>query len=446
MQTATPKKSTDESLAKYYSTVRTHTEQLCEPLETEDYIPQPIVDVSPAKWNIAHTTWFFEEMILKKYVPDYQVFDPDFGFLFNSYYNTIGDRTARDNRGDISRPTVKRVFEYRKYVDARMLELLALTCGDELTTPSAQSDGHPSLDKEGIKNAGLPSLSKEGWQGNAFHSPYGVVRHPAPIADLIILGLNHEQQHQELFLSDLKYTLSVNPLFPAYRENHAPEELSEPPASAGGQFVSIDKGIFEIGHTGDGFCFDNELSRHKVYLNDFSISSRLVTNSEFLEFIDDGGYKDHRLWHAEGWDWVNQENVTSPLYWHGREGLWHHFTLGGLRPLPMDAPVCHVSYYEASAFAEWSGMRLPTEFEWEAASKGFDWGLRWEWTNSAYLPYPGFSRPDGAVGEYNGKFMINQMVLRGASVATPEGHSRPTYRNFFHPHLRWQFTGLRLAK
>ncbi|MBK9164060.1 MAG: ergothioneine biosynthesis protein EgtB [Acidobacteria bacterium] len=386
-----------DALPELYKSVRAHTEELCSPLEIEDYIPQPTVDVSPPKWNIAHTTWFFEEMILKKFASGYEVFDPDFGFLFNSYYNTIGERTARDNRGDLSRPTVKRVFEFRKYVDEKMLELLAANDSDELR-------------------------------------------------ELVVLGCNHEQQHQELFLTDLKYTFSVNPLFPAYREGYATEELSEPPALAGGQFVDIKGGIFEIGYDGDGFCFDNELARHEVLLRDFSIADRLVTNAEFLEFINDGGYRRHELWHAEGLDWVNREQVNAPLYWNNIDGEWHYFTLGGLRKLPPEAPLCHVSFYEAAAFAEWKGMRLPTEFEWEAANANFDWGKRWEWTNSAYLPYPGFRKPGGAVGEYNGKFMINQMVLRGASVATPEGHSRPSYRNFFHPHLRWQFTGIRLAR
>lgn len=390
------------SLSDSYRRVRARTEELCQPLEVEDYIPQPTVDVSPPKWNIAHTTWFFEEMILKKFLGDYRVFDPDFAFLFNSYYNTVGERTLRDHRGDLSRPTVKRVFEYRRYVDGEMARLLA----DE------------SL------------LSESG----------------SELEELVVLGLNHEQQHQELFLTDLKYTFSVNPLFPVYSDNYVPEEASEPSASEDGRFISLEGGIAEIGHTGDGFCFDNELARHKVYLDDHSIATRLVTNAEFLEFVNDGGYRDHRLWHSEGWDWVNREGVASPLYWYDRDGEWLHFTLGGLRKLPMKAPVCHVSLYEASAFAEWKGMRLPTEFEWEAANERFDWGKRWEWTNSAYLPYPGFRKPEGAVGEYNGKFMVNQMVLRGASVVTPEGHSRPTYRNFFHPHLRWQFTGVRLAK
>ncbi|MEQ1762839.1 MAG: ergothioneine biosynthesis protein EgtB [Pyrinomonadaceae bacterium] len=411
MPAVSTEKYGDETLVEFYSRVRKYTEDLCEPLEIEDYIPQPIVDVSPPKWNIAHTTWFFEEMILKKFAPDYQVFDSNFGFLFNSYYNSIGDRTARDNRGALSRPTVKRVFEYRKHVDEAMRRLLS--------EPGAIATGFFSEPSKGKPVA------------------------TAPGSDLVVLGLNHEQQHQELFLTDLKYTFSVNPLFPAYREEHAPEETLDRGTD---RFTDIAGGIYDIGHSGDGFHFDNEIARHKVYLDDFSIANRLITNAEFIEFIDDGGYTDHRLWHSEGWDWVNREKVTSPLYWHGRDGEWHHFTLGGLRNLPMDSPVCHISLYEASAFAEWKGMRLPTEFEWEAANVKFDWGLRWEWTNSAYLPYPGFSKPDGAVGEYNGKFMMNQMVLRGASIATPEGHNRPTYRNFFHPHLRWQFTGLRLAR
>ncbi len=392
MQAVTSAQTASADLAEAYHRVRSRTEELCEPLETEDYIPQPTVDVSPPKWNIAHTTWFFEEMILKEHVPDYQVFDENFGFLFNSYYNALGKRTARDHRGDLSRPTVTRVFEYRKHVDEKMLKLLSVPGSDTLRS-------------------------------------------------LVILGLNHEQQHQELFVTDLKFTLAQNPLFPVYKEGF---EKHEP--EAGGQFVNVDEGLYEIGFSGNGFSFDNEHSRHKDYLNAFEISDRLVTNAEFLEFIDAGGYTDHRFWHSEGWDWVNREKISSPLYWHDRDGEWHHFTLGGLQKLPLHAPVCHVSFYEAAAYAEWKGMRLPTEFEWETANEQFNWGTRWEWTNSAYLPYPGFKKPDGAVGEYNGKFMINQMVLRGASIATPAGHSRPTYRNFFHPHLRWQFTGIRLAK
>src|ERR1043166_1466579 len=385
----------ERGLLEFYRSVRAETERLCEPLEIEDYIPQPIVDVSPPKWNIAHTTWFFEEMILKKYVADYKVFDQRFRFLFKSYYNSIGARTRRHHRS-LSRPTVKQVFAYRKYVDEQMLVMLSEDVGEDVRL-------------------------------------------------LVTLGLNHEQQHQELFITDLKYALSINPLFPAYRADYAPEEQSEPPAVVGG-WTQLESGVYEIGYDSHGFCFDNELARHKAYLNDFSISNRLVTNAEFAEFIDAGGYTDFRLWYSDGWDWVNQDHIEAPLYWHKNADGWQHYTLGGLRKLPLDAPVCHVSFYEAAAFAEWKNARPPTEFEWEAANAKFDWGRRWEWTNSAYLPYPGFKKAPGAVGEYNGKFMINQMRLRGAPVVTPAGHSRPTYRNFFQPHLRWQFTGIRLAK
>ncbi|MEO8071972.1 MAG: ergothioneine biosynthesis protein EgtB [Acidobacteriota bacterium] len=394
MQAKHAQKSTSQELETLYSYVRNYTEEICEPLETEDYIPQPVIDVSPPKWNIAHTTWFFEEMILKQFAPDYQEFDPKFGFLYNSYYNSIGERTLRDHRGDLARPTVKEVYAYRKYVDEKMREFL----GKDL---------------------------------------------PEEVRELMILGLNHEQQHQELLITDLKYTFSVNPTFPVYKNDYALVEKGEIGEKG---FAEIKGGIHEIGFAGGGFHFDNELGRHKVYLEDFQISKNLVTNGEFLEFIEDGGYENHLLWHAEGLDWVKQNKIVSPLYWQKRDGEWMNFTLGGLRKVKPESAVCHVSFYEASAFAEWKKMRLPTEFEWEAASDKFDWGLRWEWTNSAYLPYPNFSKPEGAVGEYNGKFMINQMVLRGASVATSPNHSRKTYRNFFHPPLRWQFTGIRLAK
>ena len=386
--------SAEFDLKQFYTSVRSYTEELCKPLGPEDYIPQPIEDVSPPKWNIAHTTWFFEEMILKQLSNGYKEFDPKFGFLFNSYYNTIGERTLRHKRGDISRPTVPEVFTYREYVDGEMLAF---------------------FDQE---------ISEE-------------------IRNLIVLGLNHEQQHQELFLTDLKYSLSVNPIHPVYREDFALVEKSE---SLSDDLIEIEGGIKEIGFEGDGFHFDNELGKHRVYLEDFKIRKNLVSNAEFLEFIEDGGYQDHQLWHSEGWDWVNNNSINSPLYWFRDETNWNNFTLAGARKVKPEGPVCHISFYEASAFAEWKGMRLPTEFEWETASDGFDWGSRWEWTGSAYLPYPNFATAEGAVGEYNGKFMVNQMVLRGASVATSPGHSRKTYRNFFHPHLRWQFTGLRLAK
>jgi len=383
-----------QELKNLYLSVRGYTEQICAPLETEDFVPQPVVDVSPPKWNIAHTTWFFEEMILKRFAPDYKEFNTDFGFLFNSYYNSLGKRTARDNRGDLSRPTVAQVFAYRKYVDEKMRDFL----GQDL---------------------------------------------PEEVSELIVLGLNHEQQHQELLITDLKYILACNPIHPIYDAENVLEETGESEAE---NFANIKGGIYEIGFCGEGFRFDNELGRHKVYLDDFSINKSLVTNGEFIEFIEDGGYENHLLWHAEGLDWTKQNEINSPLYWQKRDGEWFQFTLGGLRQVKPENAVCHVSFYEAAAFAEWKRMRLPTEFEWEAASSEFDWGLRWEWTNSAYLPYPNFTKPPGALGEYNGKFMINQMVLRGSSVATPPNHSRKTYRNFFHPHLRWQFTGIRLAR
>lgn len=394
MQALHPQRSSSRELQDFYARVRHYTETLCEPLETEDYIPQPVVDVSPPKWHIAHTTWFFEEMILKRFVPDYKVFDPNFAFLFNSYYNSVGERIPRAHRGYLSRPTVNEVFGYRKYVDERMLEFL---------------DG---------------DLANE-------------------VRDLVVLGLNHEQQHQELLLTDIKWTFSFNPLYPAYKPGFTPIEITETEPVG---FVDMTEGIYEIGYSGEDFCFDNELPRHKVYLNDYSICGSLVTNREYFEFIEDGGYGNPNLWHSDGWDWVRQNNVTEPQHWVHREGEVLQFSVGGLRKMWPDAPVCHVSFYEAAAFAEWKGLRLPTEFEWEAAADKFEWGLRWEWTNSAYLPYPGFKKAPGAVGEYNGKFMVNQMVLRGSSVITPPGHSRRTYRNFFQPHLRWQFTGIRLAK
>jgi ergothioneine biosynthesis protein EgtB len=399
----------ERGLLEFYERVRAYTEDLCEPLEIEDYIPQPTVDVSPPKWNIAHTTWFFEEMILKKFVEGYREFDPQFCFLFNSYYNSVGKRTARDHRGDLSRPTVKRVFEYRRHVDDAIRRLLS--------EPGAVAAG--------------------------FQSSRSPVAAATDLTPLVILGLNHEQQHQELFLTDLKYTFAQNPTYPIYRNDFSAEERTDD-SEVG--WTKVASGVYEIGHAGGGFCFDNELARHQVLLNDVAISNRLVTNGDWKKFIDAGGYSDPLLWHSEGWDWVQREGITAPLYWHGSDNGYKQYTLAGIRELPLNAPVCHISWYEASAFAEWSGMRLPTEFEWEAANSQLNWGSRWEWTASAYLPYPGFRKSGGAVGEYNGKFMINQMVLRGASVITPPGHSRPTYRNFFHPHLRWQFTGLRLAR
>ncbi len=379
---------------KKYSEIRKHSMEICSPLEIEDYVVQPIVDVSPPKWHLGHTTWFFETFILQPHFPGYEVFDPQYNFVFNSYYETIGARVIRTDRGNLSRPSVSDVFKYREYVDRKMDEFI----------------------QNGYLTESLESLLE--------------------------LGLNHEQQHQELLLTDIKYILGHNPLFPPYRKEYAAKKES----AGSPEMMSFSEGIYEIGFKGEGFCFDNELGRHKVYLNDFAICNRLVTNKEYLEFIEAGGYEDFRHWHAEGWDWVKQNNAKSPLYWHFMDGKWMNYTLQGLQEIDLDEAVCHISFFEASAFASWKGKRLPTEAEWEAASDHFDWGKRWEWTNSAYLPYPGYKKEAGAVGEYNGKFMVNQMVLRGASSATPPGHSRNTYRNFFQTHLQWQFTGIRLAQ
>jgi ergothioneine biosynthesis protein EgtB len=382
------------TLVEEYLQIRKYSEQICEPLQTEDYVVQPIVDVSPPKWHLGHTTWFFETFILKPFSANYQVHNDEYNFVFNSYYETVGNRVIRTDRGNLSRPSVNEIYQYRAYVDEAMVKFLATTPTDE-------------------------------------------------VKELLILGFNHEQQHQELLLTDIKYILGNNPLFPTYSKNQK-EVLTVSEIEAG--FIKISEGIYEIGYDGADFSFDNELNRHKVYLHDFSISKTLVSNAEFIEFIRAGGYENFNFWHAEGWDWVKNNNISEPMYWHLINGKWFNYTLAGLLPIDLTAPASHISYYEAYAFASWKGMRLPTEFEWEIAAEHFNWGERWEWTESAYLPYPGFSKAPGAIGEYNGKFMVNQKVLRGASIATPENHSRITYRNFFHPHLRWQYTGIRLVK
>ncbi|HXB92132.1 MAG TPA: ergothioneine biosynthesis protein EgtB [Puia sp.] len=390
------------NLLEQYRAVRKASEDICRPLQKEDYVVQPIVDVSPPKWHLGHITWFWEAFVLVPHRPGYRPYNPDYNFVFNSYYETIGARVIRTDRGNLSRPSVEEVYNYRKYVDQAMTELLSDQPGKEL-------------------------------------------------ADLVVLGLNHEQQHQELLYTDIKYILGHNPLFPAWSDHDIDKGTAPSPGKTAvtprrDDFISIPAGIYDIGHEGEGFCFDNELARHKVYLNDYQIASSPVTNREWLSFMEAGGYKNFIFWHAEGWDWVRNNHIGAPLYWHLIDGQWQVYTLSGLRPLEPDQPVCHVSYYEAVAYAAWKGCRLPTEWEWEAAAGAFDWGKRWEWTESAYLPYPGFKKAGGAVGEYNGKFMVSQMVLRGASVATPAHHSRKTYRNFFHPPLRWQFTGIRLAR
>ena len=380
-------------LKEQYETVRRRSEKICAPLKTEDYVVQPVVDVSPPKWHLGHTTWFFETFILLPNVKGYTVFDPQYNYVFNSYYESVGARVIRTNRGNLSRPAVEDIMRYRKYVDDAMMDFL----------------------KE--------ELSPE-------------------LQELFILGLNHEEQHQELLYTDIKYILGHNPLFPAYDIHHKDIPVVNNP---GAPWLNIRAGVYDIGFAGDGFCFDNELGRHSVYLADYKISTALVTNTEYLDFIQAGGYQDFRYWHAEGWDWVKNNQVTTPMYWYNIDGKWMHYTWQGLQPLMPDAPVTHVSYYEAAAYAAWKGQRLPTEFEWEAAAPQLSWGYRWEWCESAYLPYPGFAKAPGAIGEYNGKFMISQMVLRGGSEVTSPDHSRITYRNFFHPSLRWQFTGIRLA-
>ncbi|MDQ0638986.1 ergothioneine biosynthesis protein EgtB [Pedobacter sp. W3I1] len=382
------------TLVEEYLQIRKYSEQICEPLQTEDYVVQPIVDVSPPKWHLGHTTWFFETFILKPFSVNYQVYNDEYNFVFNSYYETVGNRVIRTDRGNLSRPSVNEIYQYRAYVDEAMVKFLDGTLADE-------------------------------------------------VKELLILGFNHEQQHQELLLTDIKYILGNNPLFPVYSKNRK-EVLAVNETQNG--FVNIPEGIYEIGYDGKDFSFDNELNRHKVYLHNFSISKTLVNNAEFIEFISAGGYENFNFWHAEGWDWVKNNNISAPMYWHLINGKWFNYTLGGLLPIDLNASASHISYYEAYAFASWKGMRLPTEFEWEIAAEHFNWGERWEWTESAYLPYPGFSKAPGAIGEYNGKFMVNQKVLRGASIATSENHSRITYRNFFHPHLRWQYTGIRLVK
>lgn len=381
-------------LIEKYKNVRNSSMEMVKPLMIEDYVLQAEVFASPPKWHLAHTTWFFEELILTKFKKDYKVLNPKYGYLFNSYYNTIGERVARPNRGNLSRPIVKEIIEYREYVDSHILDFLTSN-----------------------------NINKE-------------------IIELLTLGLNHEQQHQELFFSDTKYNFSVNPLFPVYSEKAFCEDENE----TGNGFIQINEGNYEIGFTGDGFHYDNELGHHRVFLESYEISETLVTNGDFIKFIEDGGYDRFEFWHDEALAWKHENQIAHPMYWHNVDGEWYQYTLAGLRKIQPNHILTHISYYEASAFAQWIGMRLPTEFEWETASDKLNWGKRWEWTESAYLPYPRYKKAAGAVGEYNGKFMVNQKVLRGSSVVTPKNHSRKSYRNFFHPHVGYQFNGIRLVK
>lgn len=389
---ASAKTHPETSLMERYFAVRKYSEFICEPLVVEDYVVQPIPDVSPPKWHLAHTTWFFEELILSKHLRNYQRFHPRYSFLFNSYYEGVGDRILRTDRGNMSRPTVDEIHQYRAHVDENMIQLLS------------------DLPEE----AGY----------------------------LMEVGINHEQQHQELLYTDIKFILGHNPLYPIYHVDFQ----ETPQTERDHDFIHVPGGEYSIGNSGHSFCYDHEQPLHSVLLKDFSIRKSLVTNADYFEFIHAGGYQRYDYWHSDGWTWVKEKQISKPMYWLYVQGSWYRYAFSGLERVNPDEPVTHISFYEAAAFAEWKGMRLPTEFEWEAAAPFINWGLRWEYTNSAYLPYPGYRKPEGIIGEYNGKFMINTMVLRGASVVTPANHSRLTYRNFFSPNLQWQFNGIRLCK
>jgi ergothioneine biosynthesis protein EgtB len=419
MTTAHAVSCTDQRVR--YLEIRRTTEQLCRPLAIEDHVLQAMPDVSPTKWHLAHVSWFFETFLLTPHLPGYEPLDRAYTFLFNSYYNGVGPQFSRPARGHLSRPTVADVFAYRAWVDRGMERLLASMDGERTSAAAA----------------------------------------------LVELGLNHEQQHQELILTDIKYNLAVNPLHPAYHATTLPRGTATAPLD----WRELRGGLVPIGYDGAGFAFDNEGPRHTVYLRPFRLADRLTTNGEYLEFIDAGGYRTPDTWLSEGWRTVQERGWQAPLYWERQDGSWWTQTLSGFLPLDLHAPVTHVSYYEADAYARWRGARLPTEPEWEHAATNAPiggnlqergifhplpatadeplaqvFGDVWEWTQSAYAPYPGYRAVPGAVGEYNGKFMVSQLVLRGGSCVTPASHIRASYRNFFPPDARWQFSGIRLAE
>jgi ergothioneine biosynthesis protein EgtB len=415
-------RSLGEQLLERYRAVRNFTGRLCRDLQPEDCVVQSMPDVSPTKWHLAHTSWFFETFVVKVWQPRYRSEVPQYAYLFNSYYNAAGDMHRRDLRGLISRPTVAETYRFRKSIDDCVVQLL-----------------------EEADDALL-----------------------AEIEPVLTLGLHHEQQHQELLVTDIKHVFAQNPLYPVFHSRENAQDSVVAPQ----RFLAFDEATLLIGHDGDGFSYDNESPRHRALVGPFSLSNRLVTNGEYLEFMQAGGYSRPEFWLSLGWTTVNEQRWRAPLYWEERDGAWWNFTLSGFRPVDEAEPVTHISYFESDAYANWAGARLPTEFEWERvaadlpitgnfvnderfhpapASKsesGFEqiYGDVWEWTRSAYLPYPGYRAGPGALGEYNGKFMCNQMVLRGGSCATSRDHIRSTYRNFFQPEKRWQFTGIRLAR